>query len=296
MTQYVPLFVKQLDGSTCGGSNCNCATHAMALDRFTLGSKRTTPAYIRNTINSLYGLTGCGGSNNAQNDRALSYAFGVTMTQKYNMAWSDWWKMIEAGYAGEVTIQYSALHGTSFDSCPSFSGRHAVFCADVRANADGSHSFLIGDPLADGRWLYTVNRYALKGFQWWPGWLLKAATDAASVAAGGATWVVLSNDFTPKYSAPAPTPTATYVVLNGTGINIRTAASTSAPIVAASQSNGIIWVGHGTVLAPLSAKFKLNRWVTGTSVNGNATWAETVPPWDSGGSLRYIHSSLVHKV
>jgi hypothetical protein len=47
MTTYRPHQVSQLDSSQYAGLNCTCAAGVVALDRETLGAKRTTGARVR---------------------------------------------------------------------------------------------------------------------------------------------------------------------------------------------------------------------------------------------------------
>ena len=134
MARYRPRFRKQLDGTRCAGDNCNCATHAMEVDYASLGVNpaktsapwRPTSRFFRNKITP----TSCGGTNNEMNQAVASRYYGVKLSQRYGIPFSDAVKLIRAGRAAEFTIGYSALHGTRFDSCPTFSGRHAVVVYD----------------------------------------------------------------------------------------------------------------------------------------------------------------------
>lgn len=168
---YRPTFRKQLDGSACQGSNCGCASSAMASQRAREGRDPGT-AYawpptskaVRDRIRALYG-TGCGPSSFPQNERACAVLYRVDLQPRYNLPWSTFRAMIVAGRGAVAAIQYSVVHGTRFDACPSFYGGHSVYVNERKS--DGG--YLVYDPLADGRKGYTTAP------DWWPGSFLQKA-------------------------------------------------------------------------------------------------------------------------
>lgn len=283
---FTPTFVKQLDGSTCGGSNCNVATHRMAADRHQRGIDpagdapwKPSPARLRKRIKAIFDLTGCGGTDNGMNARVLKTDYRIAMEVRFNVPIADYAAAIAAGRAGEATIQYSAMRDTRFDSCPSFKGRHAVFVADRRFLAAGKAFsgspegiyWRVGDPLADGRWLSSLGRFARKGYQWWPDRLFKKAT-----AAAGSAGLVDACDFTIDTEEPK------VARLNSAPTNIRAAKSTTSAIVAVGRderrSRGIF--RGSQKLAPLTLAMPFRgfeeggRW-TVDSISGT-TWARVV--------------------
>jgi len=87
---------------------------------------------------------------------------------------------------------------------------------------------------------------------------------------------------------PPPAPTK-YVVLNGTGINIRRTADLdvgSTNVYAVSTPQGIMRVGTGNIIAPLDHKMKFGGWVS----NDDGTWAKV---WLQG-AYRRVKKELVH--
>lgn len=124
-----------------------------------------TPRAVRARIQSLYG-TGCGSTNFPQNERACADLYRVDLQPRYNIPWATFRSMIISGRGAVAAIQYSVVHGTRFDACPSFQGGHAVY---VNERRDSDSHYLVYDPLADGRKGYTTAP------DWWPGSFLQKA-------------------------------------------------------------------------------------------------------------------------
>lgn len=169
---YRPTFRKQLDGSACQGNNCGCASSAMASQRAREGkdpanrwSWPPTPRAVRARIQSVFG-TGCRPSTFGQNERAVADLYAVDLMPRYNLPWATFRSMIISGRGAVAAIQYSVVHGTRFDACPSFSGGHSIY-VNERRSSDGK--FLVYDPLADGRKGYTTAP------DWWPASFLQKA-------------------------------------------------------------------------------------------------------------------------
>jgi hypothetical protein len=169
---YRPTFRKQLDGSACQGTNCGCASSAMASQRAREGKDPAnkhawppTPRAVRARIQSAEG-GGCRPSTFGQNERAVAALYNVDLQPRYNIPWATFRAMIVAGRGAVAAIQYSVISPTKFDACPGFRGGHSVYVNERR----GDGRYLVYDPLADGR-----RAGIAKGPQWWPGTLLQQA-------------------------------------------------------------------------------------------------------------------------
>lgn len=170
---YRPTFRKQGDGSRCQWFNCNCASHAMAVDRHRKGIDPRKPslwlprpAEIRNAISP----HSCGGTSLADNEKACARLYGVDLTPRYNVPFDSFRSLIISGRGAVVHIDYGVIAPTKFDASPGFTGGHAVY-VNERRSSDGA--FLVYDPLADHR------RAGIpQGPQWWPATLLKKACGA----------------------------------------------------------------------------------------------------------------------
>jgi len=170
---YRPPYITQIDGSQCQWTNCGCASHAMAAIRHRKGVDPrnahrwpATPAEIRVAID---GFHRCGGTNLNENKSGVATLYGVSLALRYNIPWNSFRSLIVSGRGAVVPIQYSSVHRTRFDASPNFLGGHGIYVNERRAS-DGA--YLVGDPLANGRRGYP------KGWQWWPGTLLRAAAMA----------------------------------------------------------------------------------------------------------------------
>jgi hypothetical protein len=163
---YRPRIQKQGDGSQCQWQNCSPTSHSMAVDRDWLGARRGAPKAIRDKI----ALT-CPGTSLSQNGTAISALYGTRTDPRYEIPWGSFLDGIVSGRGAVVSIRYIALHGTPFDSCRTFDGRHAIFVNERRFNATlGRYEALVFDPLADHRFSWIP-----QGPQWWPMALLQKA-------------------------------------------------------------------------------------------------------------------------
>ena len=169
---YRPTFRKQLDGSACQGTNCGCASSAMASQRAREGSDPATKyawpptsKAVRAHIQAMFD-TGCRASLFSQNERVCAALYKVDLQPRYNIPYATFRGMILAGRGAVAAIQYSVISPTRFDACPGFGGGHSVYVNERRE--DGS--YLVFDPLADGRRSGIPN-----GPKWWPGSLLRDA-------------------------------------------------------------------------------------------------------------------------
>ena len=169
---YRPTFRKQLDGSSCQGTNCGCAASAMASQRAREGRDPGTaypwppsPSRVRSQIMAVFG-TGCRPSTFAQNEKVCAQMYAVDLQPRYQVPWATFRAMINGGRGAVAAIQYSVVHGTRFDACPGFTGGHSVY-VNERRSSDGA--FLVYDPLADGRKGYTTAP------DWWPASFLQKA-------------------------------------------------------------------------------------------------------------------------
>ena len=163
---YRPAIQKQGDGSECQWSNCSPTSHAMAVDRDWLGARRGVPAPIRTQI-----AVKCPGTTLTQNRDAVAALYGTRTEPRYEIPWGSFLDGLVSGRGAVVSIRYSAMHGTPFDSCRNFDGRHAIFVNERRFNTTlQRYEALVFDPLADNRFSWIP-----KGPQWWPMALLRKA-------------------------------------------------------------------------------------------------------------------------
>lgn len=266
------------------------------------GAKPWKPTSVRifNRINALYGLSGCHGTSNPQNARVLDEDYGIHMRVRFNVPWDDYIALISSGRGGEVTIRsYGTLRGTRYDSCPSFSGRHAVYVnerkhleAGVAFPAAGEGWYWrVADPLADGRWLSSIGRRAVSGYQWWPTGLFRRCV---TYSLNGEV-VVDACDFTidteqsslVRLKVPSPIP-------SGWKVNIREDPDTSSDVYAVAKSDGIY--RGDQKLTGLALAMPLRKWVEGGqyTVKGvtGTTWADVL----IAGGYRSIAKPLVRVV
>lgn len=136
-----PVFVKQLDGSRYEGLNCTCACGAMAIDRSTLGAKRTNGAAVRLTTGDT-----TGGTRLAQVDDALNAGWNVNLDVEFALSFETFMDRIKAGQGAILQGWEAVIRDTKWSASPTFGGNHAWFVNDH--NGDG---FLVYNPLADGR-------------------------------------------------------------------------------------------------------------------------------------------------
>lgn len=146
-----PVFVKQLDGSRYAGLNCTCAAGAMALDRHTLGTDRTSGARVR----SLTGDTS-GGTTLPQVAAAIRSGWNVSLEVRLGISWAGFDAALRAGKGAILQGSSAATKGTKWQASETFAGNHAWFVNEGRgwAERNGVWSpaeYKVYDPLADGR-------------------------------------------------------------------------------------------------------------------------------------------------
>lgn len=191
---YRPPFRKQLDGSRCEGTNCGCASAAMAAHRHRKGVDPRNehgwppkPPEVRNRIIAVY--HDYDGTTLNENDEAVTHLYLANLDVRYNVPWTSFRSLIISGRGAIVCTRYSVIAPTRFDACPGFTGNHAVY-VNERRSSDGA--FLVYDPLADGR------RSGIpQGPQWWPADLLKRACDAYPSTNAGCVHAALTRDTEP---------------------------------------------------------------------------------------------------
>jgi hypothetical protein len=175
------VLIKQLDGTMCANTNCVAATHAMLVHDVTNGAKAivnstTHKSLFTGQIRQNYGMF-CPGIPFGEAAKAVHNLTGITMTPRFGITWDMFVSVIGAGHPADVSIRYDALHGTPYDACHTYDGRHsvAVFAKRFNSTLNGTQ-FLVGDPLADHRYSWIP-----LGPAWWPASLLKRA---AGLSAG----------------------------------------------------------------------------------------------------------------
>jgi hypothetical protein len=177
-------FRPQQDGSTYQNVNCDPTSHGMACERACEGvnpRKTTAPwlpargklpsmaSAIRKRIIALFGVTG--GTHHYHNQAAVKSLYGVETEVIYGCPWQDFVNGVRSGRGAVVSIVYKLLHGTPYDACPGFDGRHAVWVNEIRWNSTrGRWEALVYDPLADGS-----PDWVPQGPQWWALTRLKKA-------------------------------------------------------------------------------------------------------------------------
>lgn len=145
---YRPAQVNQLDGSQYQGLNCTCAVGAMALDRTTLGGKRSTGAVIRQATGDTKG-----GTTQRQVADAIFNKWSVMLQVNTPFPIDQAWKYLDEGQGIMLAGQASATRGTKWQADENFGGNHQWFDNERRKNSQvaGGYEHLIFDPLADGR-------------------------------------------------------------------------------------------------------------------------------------------------
>jgi len=113
----------------------------MALDRHTLGSKRTTGSHVRY-------LTGdtSGGTNLAQVNAALQKGWNVSLDLEYGLDFDTFMARIKSGRGAILQGSCLATKGTTYQESESFTGNHSWF-----VNSHNDDGFLVYLPLGDAR-------------------------------------------------------------------------------------------------------------------------------------------------
>lgn len=243
MATYLPLFVKQLDGTQYQGLNCTCASGAMALDRETLGRSTTNANRVRQ-------LTGdkVGGTRLTQVDAALFKGWQVDLATFTPTTLATFDKRIDRGEGAVIQGASKATRGTKWSASETFGGNHAWFCNERRRNSQvaGGWEYRIYDPLGDGRRAKIAN-FGPHGL-WIPRSLTLQFTSGLNVAAdpihhyvplgGGKIYGSFTRDTEPhltlRFGAKALVPPRRRIAKapSGRKVNVRSAPATTAMIVA----------------------------------------------------------------
>lgn len=259
-------LVKQADGTIAQWSNCTAAGYSMVVYAATNGAHpvvdlTTHVSPFCHTMRAYYG-TYTGGIPWSVAGACVQHYFGLTIRFQYGLTWEQFRDFVITGHPSDVSIQYSAIHGTAFDACYTFtSGLHSVSVFERRWNsALNREEFLVGDPLADGR-----HSWVPKGPQWWPASLLKKAM----LLSGGGTYVN-------AFIAPIP-PTVVYtkkVACNGgayrigAGVpNTKKASTVAGQVVTLAQSTPVTggnWSGN------CGGAKTGNKWYKIKAINGKS--------------------------
>jgi hypothetical protein len=267
-------FVKQLDGSRYGGLNCNCAAAAMALDRHTVGQKRTTGARVRQ-------LTGdtSGGTNLLQVNAALGRGWGVYLTVRQGASIASFDNELHDGHGAILQGASSATRGTKYQASPTFAGNHSWYVNEGRGWRRISGvwvptDYLVYDPLADGRrtgiarspfWL--PRRYLLE--------FARRLRVGSGILGYGKVYAAFTRDTEPHYhpryggARTKPFPDRTRARL--AGVNVRSTPSLSASVVD-KLGKGELFIAY-------------QRTDTGQLVSGSRRW------YGDHNGKRWVHSS-----
>jgi hypothetical protein len=271
-------FVKQLDGSRYASLNCTCAAAAMALDRATIGQKRTTAAQIR-----AYTGDTSGGTNLAQVTNVLRARYGVDMLVRYGAPIATFDEHLYDGRGAILQGASSATRGTRFQASETFGGNHAWYVSEGRGwrLTNGVHvptDYLVFDPLADGR---------RAGIAESPFWLPREylLTFARRLVVSGSTqlgfgkvYAAFTRDTEPHFHAAhgatrtSPFPDRTRgTAPTGKRVNVRSGPSTTYPIVDY-LSTGDLFLAY-------------QRTDTGQSLSGSRRW------YGDHDGRRWVHRS-----
>lgn len=276
---YRPPFIKQLDGSALGGSNCTVASSCMAAIRHLRGINPAgaaqwypTPKYVRAKMGDT-----SGGTNLAQNDSVFYTLYKINFDVRYNLPWSTFVSEIKRGRGAVLQGRYLAFKGTKLWATDSFTGNHAVYINEVRYNSTlKRNEFLMYDPLADGR------RNFYQGPTWVAESLLKKFAGSlvlnnrtGAVVGLGKCYVMFTRDTEPE------------VVLRygGTAYAKTVFAKVSGARVRATPNVGTTKIVRTLALnAPFAAR---QRTAAGALVNGSKVW------YGDATGTQWVHSSVV---
>lgn len=137
MGVYQPRFLSQLGWNTSHDLlNCTMATASIALDRHTLGRKRSTPPAMR----AFSGDTS-GGTSIYDAAAAWRKGYGETLDLAPNISWDAFKAKVKSGRGALVAGDCHWLNGKQ--NCPGgLNENHSIYVNEVRS--DGQ--FLIYDP------------------------------------------------------------------------------------------------------------------------------------------------------
>ena len=167
-------FVKQLDGSTFQGSNCNCASDAMLIAVQSGGKYRPSSARVRRLTRDQ-----AGGTNLRQVHDVNTNVFKIRTVLKQPISWADLMAKAKAGRPFILQVYYKPISPTKYDCFRrKFQDNHSIFV--IGMNADGT--LRAADPGADGRY-----KGCPKGYQNYPQSLLKKAAGMLDLTGLGTT-------------------------------------------------------------------------------------------------------------
>ena len=282
---YRPPFIKQLDGSKYGGSNCTLASLSMALVRHYKGVNPPGTAFWYPRPADLRVKSGdhSGGTTLAQASSLASHYYGADLSVRYSYAWSEFIKRIVEGRGAILQGSYSVLAPTAYDACPGFTGNHAVYVNERRYNSTAKrYELLVYDPLADGR-----RAGIWKGPRWIPESLMK--TFAGKLWLGsrtvgyGSCYTAYTRDTeaagttvpaqiptTLRYGGVAYGPRKLYARVSGA--RVRERPTTKAPILRS---------------LPINAEFAAYQRTHGEWTNGSSLW------YGSRAGGEWVHTSAL---
>lgn len=187
---YEAKFMKQLDGSRFQGTNCNCASDAMLINRATKGMKRPTASTVRKLTGDTFG-----GTNLRQVHDVNRVHYGIRSVLQQPTPWGELMDRARNGRGFVLQIRYQALRYTRFDCFRhNFGDNHSIWINHMNANGT-LHG---ADPGADGRY-----RGCPSGYQNYPQALLKKAAGQLDLSGlGTATYRPLG--FGKAYALLAP--------------------------------------------------------------------------------------------
>jgi hypothetical protein len=176
MALPAPAHLRQLDGSAMGRWNCAPTAGAMALDAYTGGRVRVTPAAMRAATGKA-----SGGMSLWDLQRGWKRGWGLSMSAGY-VAWPAVRARLAAGLGVMLPVNYGAMKPWRAKGS-TFTGIHMLYLQSLSAAG-----VLLDDPLSSGP--ATVPESVIKaawigGAGWGSGAYSPAAGAGASSGAGG---------------------------------------------------------------------------------------------------------------
>lgn len=232
---YLPPFQKQLDGTALGGSNCTCASAAMAAADDTCGVKHPTSSQVRG-----WTADTSGGTNLAQVDQALRTFAGVDLDVRYRLPWFEFIRRVNGGAGAILQGWYKPIRDSRFRGSESFAGNHAIYV---------NPGLVAMDPLADGRragiYKYVGEAYPERLLRDFAGGLNIGGSTYRALG-DGLCYAAFTRDNEPAYKAVVRAGTyGVYNVVNGViqppGARVATTGGFSATCTAPRLYS---WAGH----------------------------------------------------
>jgi hypothetical protein len=275
-----PRFKAQLNDptSTLDGLNCTPTSGAMAADRHTLGRVNVYGGQVRAKTGDT-----SGGTNLRQVAAALSTGWGVVLDVRTPTSIATFDDHLHDGRGAILQGASSATRGTRYQASETFGGNHAWYVNEGRGwrlvmGVWVPDEYLVYDPLADGR---------RTGIAESPFWLPRSylLTFARRLVIYGTTqlgpgkaYAAFTRDTEPHFHAahggkatsPFPDRTRGKAAV-GRRVNVRSAPSTTAPIVE--------YLARGELFTAYQ------RTDTGQSLSGSRVW------YGDHDGKRWVHSS-----